>query len=102
MVASLIWGKPEQAPNTQETGNGVYIYIYVIILRLHLSVRVCVCVCVYEREVTGSHWTRAKKFSFSASLGLGRYNRQPTDTAGYGPSRDLNEPLQNDSGAELD
>ena len=28
----------------------------------------------YEREVTGGDLTRAKKFSFSASLDLGQYN----------------------------
>ena len=52
----------------------------IIILRLKLSVH------AYEQKVTGSESTQAKKFSFSASLDMGRYNRQPTDTAGYGPS----------------
>jgi hypothetical protein len=53
--------------------------------------------------VTGSELTRAKKFSFPVLLGLGSYNRQPTDTAGYGPGRDYKrEPLQKDGGAELD
>jgi hypothetical protein len=58
----------------------------IITLRFHLSVRLCVYPC--KREVTGSHLTRAKKFSFSASLDLGHYNRRPTDTAGYGPGHD--------------
>jgi hypothetical protein len=46
----------------------------------------CVCACVraYEREVTGSYLTRVKTLSFWESLDLGCYNRQPTDTAGYG------------------
>jgi hypothetical protein len=52
--------------------------------RLHYTkvtfVCACVCVCVYEREVTGSHWTRTKKFPFLDIAGLGRYYRQPTDT----------------------
>ena len=46
------------------------------------------CVRAYEREVTGSHLTRAKKFIFLGIAGLGRYNRQPTDTASNGPSHD--------------
>ena len=25
----LIWGEPEQAPNTQETGSSVYIILYI-------------------------------------------------------------------------
>jgi hypothetical protein len=53
----------------------------IIILRLHLSVHAS------EQEVTGSHSIRAEKVCFSALLGLGRYNMQPTDMAGYGPSR---------------
>ena len=36
---------------------------------------------------------------YTVSLDLGGYNRQPTDTAGYGP--DLSALLQNDSRAEL-
>ena len=40
--------------------------LVIIILISHLSVRACVR--EYEREVTGSHLTRAKRFSFSASL----------------------------------
>jgi hypothetical protein len=28
---TIIRGKPEQAPNTRETGSGVYIYIYIFI-----------------------------------------------------------------------
>ena len=32
----LIWGEPERAPNTQETGSGVYIFIY---LYIYLFVR---------------------------------------------------------------
>ena len=43
---------------------------------------VCLSIChsvTYKREVTRSHSIRAKKFSFSASLDLERYNRQPTD-----------------------
>jgi hypothetical protein len=55
----------------------------IITLRFHLSVNLCIC--PYEREVTGSHLTGAKTFSFPASLDLGHYNRQPTDTTGYGP-----------------
>jgi hypothetical protein len=49
---------------------------------------------MYEREVTGKDSIRAKMLSFSASLDFGRYNRQPTDTSGYGPSRDYSELLQ--------
>ena len=49
-----------------------------------------VSVCLYEQEVTGSYVTRVKNLPFSASLDshLGRYNRQPTDMTGYGPSHD--------------
>jgi hypothetical protein len=57
---------------------------------------------LYGREVTGSHWTRAKKFPFLGIAGLGRYNRQSIDTAGYGPRRNKSEVLQKDGGAELD
>ena len=50
---------------------------------------VCARVHQYEREVTTNNSTRAKKFSFSASLDcMGHYKRQPTDMAGYGPSHD--------------
>ena len=45
-----------------------------------------VCACMHAPEVTGSDSTRAKKCSFSASLDLGHHNREPTDTAGYGPA----------------
>jgi hypothetical protein len=55
-------------------------------------VRVCARTRVYGRKVTGSHSTRAKMFSYSAPLDLGRC---------YGPSRNYNELLQNDGGAEL-
>ena len=57
----------------------VYHYTKIIV------VRVCVRACMrtYVQEVTGSD---SKKFSFSASPDLGRYNRQPTDIAGYGPA----------------
>ena len=62
----------------------------------------CVHACVmYERGVTGSHLTQAKKFLFLGITGLGRYNRQPTDTASNGPSRDRGKLLQKDGGAEL-
>ena len=27
----IIWGEPERAPNTRETGSGVYIYVYIYI-----------------------------------------------------------------------
>jgi hypothetical protein len=57
-----------------------------------------VYVRMYERKVTRSHSTWAKKLFFSASLDLGDYNRQPTDTAGYG---DQSELLHNDGGAKL-
>ena len=49
--------------------------IYIIILILQLSVSLSVC----DREVNGSNSNRAKKFSFLGIVGLGRYNRQPTD-----------------------
>ena len=51
-------------------------------------VRACVraCVHVYEREVTGSQSTRAKKLLLLGIAGLGCYNRQPTDVASNGPS----------------
>ena len=52
-----------------------------------------------EREVTGSHSTRNRKLSFWE---LGHYNRQPTDTTGYGLSRDYTELLQKDGGVKLD
>ena len=51
----------------------------------------CTCsnlVRAYEWEVTGSLLIRAKKFLFLGTIGLGRYNRQPTDTASDGPSHD--------------
>ena len=55
----------------------------------------------YEWEVTGSHSTRDRKLSFWESLDLGHYNRQPTDTTGYGLSHDYTELLQKDGGVKL-
>ena len=50
---------------------------------------IVVCLSVtYEQEVTRSDLTRAKTFSFSASLDLGRYNRQLNDKTGNDPSCD--------------
>ena len=31
-LAQVVWGEPERALDTRETGNGVYIYIYIHIL----------------------------------------------------------------------
>ena len=62
------------------------VYHYTNLTFVRASVRPCVR--AYEREVTGSHLTRAKKFLFLGIDGLGRYNRQPTDTASNGPSND--------------
>ena len=56
----------------------------ITILRLLLCVRACM---TYKREVTGSYSTRGKEVFFLGISGRGRYNRQPTDTASYGPSR---------------
>ena len=48
---------------------------------------VCICMCAYEQKVTESHSTRGKEVFFLGISGLGCYNRQPTDTASYGSSR---------------
>ena len=60
------------------------------------------CIRAYEREVTGSRSTLAKKFLFLGIAGLRRYNRWPTDMASDGPSRDWSKLLQKDGWAELD
>ena len=55
----------------------------------HYTMIIVVCLSVtYEREMTGSDLIQAKTFSFSASLDLGRYNRQPNDKTSYGPNCD--------------
>jgi hypothetical protein len=60
--------------------------------------KITFCVYGYEWEMTGSHLTRVETFSFSASLNLGRYKRQPTDTTSYGPSQTQTQvrPLKKD------
>jgi hypothetical protein len=72
--------------------NIVYIiYDYTKIIPVVVRRRLSVCVYVRVRVRAGgdrNDSTRTKKFSLSASLNLGCYNRQPTDTAGCGPSRD--------------
>ena len=35
---NMIWGEPKRAPNTRETGSGVYIYIYIYIYLFILCV----------------------------------------------------------------
>ena len=32
IVLCIIWGEPEQAPNTRETGSGVYLFIYLYVI----------------------------------------------------------------------
>ena len=72
------------------TGGMVNILLYLNCWQLHHYTKVTLvrlCVRVYKREVTGSHSTRGKQVLFLGIGGYGRYNRQPTDTASYGPSR---------------
>ena len=66
----------------------IHDYVHIIILRLLL----CVCACVIQ---AGGDWKpfdpRPKKSFFLGISGRGRYcryNREPTDTASYGPSHD--------------
>ena len=66
----------------------VYMFLLTTITYHYAKITFVGLSVTYEREVTGSDSTRAKKVSFSASLGWGRYNRQRIDTAGCGPSRD--------------
>jgi hypothetical protein len=42
IVYTVIWGEPERAPNTRETGSGVYIYLFIylcVILHSNDSMR---------------------------------------------------------------
>ena len=69
---------------------------------LYICPSVRPCVRAWEREVTGSHSTRTNKLPILRIARVGRYTKEPTDTASNGTSPGLKETLCNSAGQKFD